>query len=574
MPTSTAQRRRSHCDEPEWLPRATEFTDDPDLGDPVFLLEAIKQHPEVIDDLREETDLESNLGRKRMDGDWALVMVAFVVSGHVDIQPFIRAFRDSRIWRVAGFKKMPSEQSVWLRLTELEAHYEAFIKAANKLIQRALRFDPEIADNIWVDATGFETHARLEHCCENKKQCAERGGNPATLISRAGEEMIKEERHKEAEEAPTLGTKAPGAAEEIPASKALEEYPPRRQKPYKRFIIKGHEYRSLDHTSGARSYRPKGQKKRTWFGGYSQEAVSMRVSAPLAINIFKASEQEHAHYKQLYEMLLEATGGLKPLNVVCDRGYSIESIYEWNTRNGVGTVIPYRKPGKTAHRTDLSTDMYDLHGVPRCKACGGPGEQSGRSSDGKQTLGFHFDRQGGVPVPRIRFECMLQLTDECKGTQSIACEESWRLLNPLPRTEVTYHTLKKAGKNKEGKFRYWRSRYKVAGANVDTRPKRPGLDTQRLRAACALMVEWFRICLRHGWLGSHRRQNTSLPKPLERNEKALAGMLKSRERLGIDLPYGAAAVRCGLGGADPPKREIKPRGRRRLRGNGPTKVKT
>lgn len=63
----------------------------------------------------------------------------------------------------------------------------------------------------------------------------------------------------------------------------------------------------------------------------------------------------------------------------------------------------------------------DLYGVPRCKHCGGPGEQSGRSSNGKQTLGFHFDRQGGLPVPRIRFECMLQLTPDCAGTQTIPC---------------------------------------------------------------------------------------------------------------------------------------------------------
>lgn len=222
-------------------------------------------------------------------------------------------------------------------------------------------------------------------------------------------------------------------------------------------------------------------------------------------------------------------------------------------------------------REDLSTDKFDMHGIPRCKHCGGPGEQIGRSSDGKQTLGFYFDRQGALPVPRIRFECMLQATPDCAGTQTIACEESWRLLNPLARTGLTYHTLKSAGRSQERQFRQWRARYKVAGANVDTRPKRPGLETQRLRAAAALMVEWFRINLRHGWMRSPStrvRLNGSCPVPFNRNDKALKGMLAKRARIGLDLPYGSAAVRCGLGGADPPKREMKPRGRRRSRGNG------
>jgi hypothetical protein len=191
--------------------------------------------------------------------------------------------------------------------------------------------------------------------------------------------------------------------------------------------------------------------------------------------------------------------------------------------------------------------------VPRCKHCGGPGEQSGRSSDGKQTLGFHFAGQGAVPVPRIRFECIIQATPDCAGTQTIACQESWRLLTPLPRTSITYHALKQASKNQERHFRHWRARYKVAGANIDSRPKRPGLQWQQLRASAALLIEWFRIDLRHGWLRGHRHRNTSCPRPFDRNDKALQGMLNSRRRLGIDLPYGAAAVRCGLGGPDPPR---------------------
>lgn len=60
-----------------------------------------------------------------------------------------------------------------------------------------------------------------------------------------------------------------------------------------------------------------------------------------------------------------------------------------------------------------------MRGAPRCRHCGGPGDQDGPG------LGFYFDR--GV-VPRIKFRCELELTSECKGIQSIACEKSWRLL--------------------------------------------------------------------------------------------------------------------------------------------------
>lgn len=565
-------RGRSATSDPEWLPGATEFSDDRDLCDPVFVLEAMKQFPDLFAELRAETDLEARLGRKRMEGDWSMVMVAFILSGHVDIEPFCNSFRDSRIWSVAGFKRVPTVQTVWNRLTELEPHAGAFVRAANRLIQKALRFDPEIADNIWVDATGFETHAILEHCCQDRAKCAAAGGRPPKVIKRAGEELIREERHKEAAEAPAPGQQAPDAAEEVPEDQAPEEYSPK-GKPYKYFRIGGHDYRSLDHTSGARSYRPRGNRRKAWFGGYSQTAISMRLGAPLAINIFKASDQEHAHYRELYEDVLEATGGVKPMNVVADRGYSVEAVYEWNTRQGGGTVIPYRKPGKAASRDALSTAKVDKHGIPRCKHCGGAGQQSGRSSDGKQSLGFHFDSQGAVPVPRIRFECMIQATPDCKGTQTIACEESWRLLVALPRDQVAYHTLKKASRSQERHFRHWRSRYKVAGSNIDSRPKRPGLDTQRLRAAAALMVEWFRINLRHGWLGSHRNRNTNCPIPFTRNEKALNGLLAARRRSGLDLPYGPAAVRCGLGHADPPKSGSPP-GRSRSRPGSKVKIDT
>ncbi len=53
-------------------------------------------------------------------------------------------------------------------------------------------------------------------------------------------------------------------------------------------------------------------------------------------------------------------------------------------------------------------------------------------------------------------------------------------------------------------------------------------------------VEWFRICLRHGWLGNHTKINER-PVRYRRGEKRLYRVLCERREQGINLPYGPAA---------------------------------
>ena len=116
-------------------------------------------------------------------------------------------------------------------------------------------------------------------------------------------------------------------------------------------------------------------------------------------------------------------------------------------------------------------------------------------------------------------------------------------------------------KTNERVFRHWRSRYLVAGNGVDARPKRPGITSANQRAAAALFLEWFRIALRHGWLGSHRRRN--LAGPVRISSRGVENkFLLHRHRDGLDLPYGPAAIRAGValttfplgppGGGSPP----------------------
>ena len=126
------------------------------------------------------------------------------------------------------------------------------------------------------------------------------------------------------------------------------------------------------------------------------------------------------------------------------------------------------------------------------------------------------------------------------------------MLIPLSRLSERYHALKKAGKNAEHVYRHWRDRYKVFGNNVDTRPKRPGIAWQNLRASVALLIEWFRLCARYGWLGSPRRCDEYQVEELHAGH-ALYKVLRSRAWHCLDLPYGPAAHKLGLApDPDPP----------------------
>jgi hypothetical protein len=86
--------------------------------------------------------------------------------------------------------------------------------------------------------------------------------------------------------------------------------------------------------------------------------------------------------------------------------------------------------------------------------------------------------------------------------------------------------------------------------NLESRLKLRGIGAQRLRSDAALVIEWFRLCLRHGWLGSARR---SEPGELKRasGTEALERVLESRRKRRLNRPYGAAAIRLGLARAGP-----------------------
>ncbi|MCA1702159.1 MAG: hypothetical protein LC808_02360 [Actinobacteria bacterium] len=66
----------------------------------------LKSQPWVWDDLREACDLDKRWGRERIPGHWELAAVAFVMSGLVDIQPWLGSTTDD-LWRECGFERKP-----------------------------------------------------------------------------------------------------------------------------------------------------------------------------------------------------------------------------------------------------------------------------------------------------------------------------------------------------------------------------------------------------------------------------------------------------------------------------------
>ncbi|MGI8624545.1 MAG: hypothetical protein ACR2NB_13935 [Solirubrobacteraceae bacterium] len=131
--------------------------------------------------------------------------------------------------------------------------------------------------------------------------------------------------------------------------------------------------------------------------------------------------------------------------------------------------------------------------MPRCKHCGGP------------TTFVRFSTNNGKP--RLWYRCSLNLEPACAREQSRYCNEDYRLLLPLWRTEPLYFELKLSHENFEAAHDWWRDRYGVAATGNEGRIKIRSIGAHRLRANATAAVEWLRICFREGWLGTPRRNH-------------------------------------------------------------------
>jgi hypothetical protein len=535
--------------------RATEFSDDPDFQDPVWLVRQFKRQPQLLGPLEEmftpapapdqfpAADRRPR-GRPRMPGSWPPVYLAFVISRDPAMESFWQRWRDSALWAEAGFETVPDYDTLRLRFVEMEklelqrterGEKTAFRLLADTLISQAHKHEPRIGQVIHVDGTGWQTHARLIHDCPDPVACRELQKKGSKYLVRANDEEVQEHRHAEAEgPEPQEGEAPPDALEEAGEDERFKYI----------WDKNGHRYRTRDKTVGTRSYGPTAKnprkKRKFWLGGVMVAAVDHFLGAPLAVTNISASAHEHHAYPGLIEEIIEATGE-RPIAMTGDKAQSTKAVYEFNTTRAIATVIPWRQPQEKIERIDMRRDAYDEYGIPRCRYCGGPSQLESAG------LGVYMDGKG---KPRLRFKCLLRHMAECERGQSIACSEEWRLLIPISRFTPYYHALRKSHQMFERTFRHWRDRYGVAGKSADTRLKRPGVPFQQLRASAALAIEWFRICLRYGWLGSARRRDYGELRTTT-SPRGVRAILNLRKKLGLGLPYGPAAVKLGYARAGP-----------------------
>jgi hypothetical protein len=506
---------------PDHLVGATDFSSDDLVNDPIWLVKALKATAWAYDPLRDAiAALEANWARRREPGEWGLAYLGFTVSRHPDIQPWLNQSSDA-FWLACGFAAKPPYSRVYAHFTELEQLAEEFEACTARMIQHARRHEPRVGAHLHFDSTEAETNAALVHvCCPGKK------GDIGRRPQRVSTAAVRAERQEEAELPPPADPEAVyGDIEKVKIKKG------------KKYLkISGHWYRSRDVDAGARGYKRRGKSIRFWHGFYSGKAIDHFTGGPVGVETHSASECEFHAYPRLLERATRNIGA-QPETVIADRGYSVASVFELNSRSGIATVAPWRNTGGHP-RHDKET--HDRHGIPRCKHCGG------------DSRFVRFAANGGKP--RIWFHCRTEPTADCKKDQSISCSADWRLLIPLWRTDPLYHELRASHERYERVQHHWRERYRVGPDNRSLRPKRIGLGCQELRASAAMVAEWLRILFREGWLASARRN----PHDPERNKKrgytGAGGLDRFRKRIGLHRPYGRRAHRLGLGKLDPPSR--------------------
>jgi hypothetical protein len=84
--------------------------------------------------------------------------------------------------------------------------------------------------------------------------------------------------------------------------------------------------------------------------------------------VVDASIQECVAYPDVMEAAISNLGD-KPRAVVADRGFSTKGVFEWNTRRGIASVIPFRETPQRTGRQDH--DAYDRPWGPALQALRG-----------------------------------------------------------------------------------------------------------------------------------------------------------------------------------------------------------
>jgi hypothetical protein len=531
--------------------------------------------PSVAQPEREGAAPTPGRGRPCLPGRWELAAVAFVASADDSVQSFCHRWSGSGLWRECGFGDWePDERTVRLHFQELEEErWEAFGKVANGLIGRAKEREPRIGGVVIVDATKWQTPALVTHACTDPARCewlreqnirrrgSERTWRPRKTLPRASEADYQALHEKESAD-PELGDQdeETGRAEiewvdesgNLIAIESAVEPLDIADSRYQYFQFNGHTFKTLDKTSGLRKIvKQPGNRVEVWLGGLALAGIDAFTGLRLSGQTFRADEQEYDHIPAVIEEITD-TLGVAPDIVSVDRFSSTRNMNEYCTRRGIYLVAPYKGVRQRPTREDMRCDLFDEHHVPRCPDCGGEADIISAG------LGRYFDDNG---EPRIRGRCITRDSDECRDrdTFSIACEEEWRMLTGLPLTTQLWHAVAERHGTFEAVFGNDRDRHGFAGKDQSGRLSRRGVPAQRLRGEISRMLDWFRICLRHGWIDGWENRNPNVPVDLMADRvdrrgrrrsglggNALASVLRDRRDRGLNLPYGSVAERLGL----------------------------
>jgi len=438
------------------------------------IFDLLDAHPALWEPVRSESLLVKSEGRPRMAGEWAFAYLAFVNSAEREL---LRWYRTApvELWERAGFSQTPSYHAAYKNFNALEEHEASFREVAANMIRLAVDASGgKVGHAVHVDGTEAETHSRLIHDCHGAELSSCK--RQQELPTRATNADARVERHRLAATVPTDDNLL-GAADEMAADERGL-----------RVLVGGCWYLLSDNEAGIRAYVRDGKVRKFWAGYYNAKAVDHYTGAVLAVHTTSASVQEHIAYPDLYRQLKHNLG-VTPKAVVADRGYSVASLFELHTCDGVASVIPWRPNWHSEGPADHLPE-YDRHGIPHCAHCGHEGT-------------FHRFQHDSGPndEPRLWFRCSKPSKPECKRVQSLLCKANWRLLLPLWRTSPAYQVLRISHNNYEAAHHRWRERYAVAGDTKADRPKRRGIGVQQLRASAALVIEWLTVCHRQGWLG-------------------------------------------------------------------------
>jgi hypothetical protein len=519
----------------EAIPDATMFHRDPALTRAAPLMKEFVKH-EVAALLQVETGV-SACGHP--NANWAALYLAYVLSAERSMLGFYNRWGDL-FFPICGFGDwIPSYLEMYLCFRELERRWEAFVDAVAWFVQRARPHSPSLGLIGMVDASHAKSPSAIYHACLNEDACTTAGSEGMYLRP---SDTVEAERAR-AREADDEVADEGEEPERTRGGIVLLTRPSGRNVRYRELFSRGHRWLTLDLTSALRTYK----RGDSWFGILTPTFYPFPVGLPaLAVYPIPADVPEWYAWPRLHDLVCRVLGH-SPAIVCVDRGSGFSPFYRFNTNRGIATVGP-RRLRKGLDQDNRLTWRFaggdvDEDGEPRCPGCGGQTRRHGRyMGDHRATaasLGLYFEEHG---EPRIRFACIDPQDDACAGVHSIPCSRDFIWLTPLSRLDPLHDDIRFIHSNREGGFRYGRLRYTVAGKDNSSQLLRPGLEPQRLRLWASLVLDWFRLCLRHGWLDAKEL-------PVKLNDATIidlsgvgserrASRIERRRQLGTDMPFG------------------------------------